>query len=310
MQFDLTDLRLFVATAESLSLTRGSARQHLSLAAASSRVKALETRSGTALLERGARGVRLTPAGEAFLHHARALLRQTEQLRAELREYTGGLRGHVRVFANTTAAAAFLPRIPPTYLAAHPKINIDLQEKPNGEIARGVRESRADIGIVAGQVDTTGLTATHFNTDRLVLVVPRGHALARRKAVAFAETLEEDHVGMHASSTLHAYLTDIAQRLDRPLKLRIQLANFDALCRMVGAGVGVGVVPETTARRNLAAMAIRQVELTDAWRWRERFVLVREGEVQPEYARALIDVVCAHYDTKSNEPDASHARRA
>jgi DNA-binding transcriptional LysR family regulator len=310
MQFDLTDLRLFVATAESLSLTRGSARQHLSLAAASSRVKALETRSGTALLERGARGVRLTPAGEAFLHHARALLRQTEQLRAELREYSGGLRGHVRVFANTTAVTDFLPDILPTYLAAHPKINIDLQEKPNGEIARGVRESRADIGIVAGQVDTTGLTATHFNTDRLVLVVPRGHALARRKAVAFAETLEEDHVGMHASSTLHAYLTDIAQRLDRPLKLRIQLANFDALCRMVGAGVGVGVVPETTARRNLAAMAIRQVELTDAWRWRERFVLVREGEVQPEYARALIDVVCAHYDTKSNEPDASHARRA
>ncbi|HMS07580.1 MAG TPA: LysR substrate-binding domain-containing protein [Burkholderiaceae bacterium] len=301
---------LFVATAESLSLTRGSARQHLSLAAASSRVKALETRSGTALLERGARGVRLTPAGEAFLHHARALLRQTEQLRAELREYSGGLRGHVRVFANTTAVTDFLPDILPTYLAAHPKINIDLQEKPNGEIARGVRESRADIGIVAGQVDTTGLTATHFNTDRLVLVVPRGHALARRKAVAFAETLEEDHVGMHASSTLHAYLTDIAQRLDRPLKLRIQLANFDALCRMVGAGVGVGVVPETTARRNLAAMAIRQVELTDAWRWRERFVLVREGEVQPEYARALIDVVCAHYDTKSNEPDASHARRA
>lgn len=310
MQFDLTDLRLFVATAESLSLTRGSARLHLSLAAASSRVKALETRSGTALLERVARGVRLTPAGEAFLHHARALLRQTEQLRAELREYSGGLRGHVRVFANTTAVTDFLPDILPTYLAAHPKINIDLQEKPNGEIARGVRESRADIGIVAGQVDTTGLTATHFNTDRLVLVVPRGHALARRKAVAFAETLEEDHVGMHASSTLHAYLTDIAQRLDRPLKLRIQLANFDALCRMVGAGVGVGVVPETTARRNLAAMAIRQVELTDAWRWRERFVLVREGEVQPEYARALIDVVCAHYDTKSNEPDASHARRA
>ena len=310
MQFDLTDLRLFVTTAESLSLTRGSARLHLSLAAASSRVKALETRSGTALLERVARGVRLTPAGEAFLHHARALLRQTEQLRAELREYSGGLRGHVRVFANTTAVTDFLPDILPTYLAAHPKINIDLQEKPNGEIARGVRESRADIGIVAGQVDTTGLTATHFNTDRLVLVVPRGHALARRKAVAFAETLDEDHVGMHASSTLHAYLTDIAQRLDRPLKLRIQLANFDALCRMVGAGVGVGVVPETTARRNLAAMAIRQVELTDAWRWRERFVLVREGEAQPEYARALIDVVCAHYDTKSNELDTSHARRA
>jgi DNA-binding transcriptional LysR family regulator len=168
MQFDLTDLRLFVRTAEEGALTHAAARQHLSLAAASARVKALEQQAGLALLYREARGVRLTPAGEAFLHHARGVLRQTEQLRAELQEYGGGLRGHLRVFANTTAVMDFLPELLPAYLTAHPRINIDLQEKPNAEIARGVRDGRADIGIVAGETDTAGLRAIHFSTDRLV----------------------------------------------------------------------------------------------------------------------------------------------
>ena len=153
MQFDLTDLRLFVRAADEGALTRAALRQHLSLAAASARIKALEEQAGVALFHREARGVRLTPAGDAFLHHARGVLRQAEQLRAELQEYGGGLRGHLRVYANTTAVMDFLPELLPAFMAAHPTINIDLQEKPNGDIARGVREGRADLGIVAGDVD-------------------------------------------------------------------------------------------------------------------------------------------------------------
>ena len=147
MQFDLTDLRLFVATADEGNMTRAAGRQHLSLAAASARIKSLEAQSGLSLLYREARGVRLTPPGEAFLFHARGVLRQAEQLRADLQEYGGGLRGHLRVFANTTAVTDFLPEILPGFLADNPKVNIDLQEKPNPEIARGVLDGRADMGI-------------------------------------------------------------------------------------------------------------------------------------------------------------------
>ena len=308
MQFDLIDLRLFVRAAEEGALTRAAARQHLSLAAASARIKALEQRAGTALLERQARGVRLTPPGEAFLHHARAVLRQTEQLRAELREYGGGLRGHLRVFANTTAVTDFLPELLPAYLREHPRINIDLQEKPNTEIARGVRDGRADLGIVAGEGDTAGLQAIHFSTDRLVLVAPRGHPLARLRRVAFVDTLEHDYIGMHTGSTLQAYLNQITEQLGTPLRLRIQLSSFDAMCRMIGAGVGIGVVPETTARRNLVPMKLAQVELSDEWRSRERRVLVRAGEPVPGYAQDLIDLLCAHF-AAPRPPAAARARK-
>lgn len=295
MHFDLTDLRLFVLTAEESNITRAAARQHLSLAAASARIKALEIQAGLPLLYREARGVRLTPPGEAFLHHARGVLRQTEQLRTDLQEYSGGLRGHVRVFANTTAVTDFLPEILPGFLFANPRVNIDLQEKPNAEIARGVQDGRADFGIVAGKVDTLGLQSTHFSTDRLVLVTSRQHKLAGRPHIAFAETLDEDAVGMQQGSTLQAFLTQITEQLGKPLKLRIQLSSFDAMCRMIGAGVGVGIVPESAARRNQDSMNLALIELLEPWSVRERHILVREREALPTYAKSLMDAICAHY---------------
>lgn len=312
MHFDLTDLRLFVRTAEEGALTRAAARQHLSLAAASARIKALEEQAGSPLLYREARGVRLTPAGDAFLHHARGLLHQTEQLRAELQEYSGGLRGHLRVFANTTAVMDFLPELLPAFLASHPRISIDLQEKPNADIARGVRDGRADVGIVAGAVATTGLRAIHFSTDRLVLVTARGHPLARRRSVAFADTLAYDYIGMHTGSTLQAHLTRITEQLGRPLKLRIQLTSFDAMCRMIGSGVGIGVVPESTARRNLQGMGLAQIELTDDWQWRERRALVREGEALPSYTEALLETLRRHFEAAapSRAAEPAHATRS
>src|SRR5450830_1728075 len=270
MQFDLTDLRLYVQTAEALNLTRAAAAQHLSLAAASARIKALEAHAGLPLFYREARGVRLTPAGEAFLHHARGVLRQTEQLRLDLQEYTGGLRGHLRVFANTTAVTDFMPEILPPFLAADPR-------------------------IVAGQIDTLGLQAIHFSTDRLVLVTAHGHRFARRKSIAFAETLDEDAVGMQHGSTIQAFLAQVTERLGKPLRLRIQLASFDAMCRMIGAGVGIGVVPVSAARRNQQAMKLALIELTDAWAVRERYVLVRDQATLPPYTQTLVNALVAHY---------------
>ena len=301
MHFDLTDLRLFVLTAEEGNLTRAAARQHLSLAAASARIKALEAQAGLPLLYREARGMRLSPPGEAFLHHARGVLRQAEQLRTDLQEYGGGLRGHVRVFANTTAVTDFLPEILPGFLAGNPRVNIDLQEKPNAEIARGVLDGRADIGIVAGQVDTLGLQALHFSTDRLVLVTARAHPFSNHTSIAFAETLEEDAVGMQQGSTLQTFLAQVTDKLGKPLKLRIQLSSFDAMCRMIGAGVGVGIVPESAARRNQDSMNLALVELLEPWSVRERYILVRERETLPAYAKSLIEAIFAHYQKASQQ---------
>ncbi|KAB2893316.1 MAG: LysR family transcriptional regulator [Burkholderiaceae bacterium] len=291
MQFDLKDLRLFLQVAQTGSLTRAAEQSHLSLAATSARIKALEEQSGMPLLVREARGVRLTAPGEAFLFHARALLEQTRQLQADLQEYGAGLRGHVRVFANTTAVTDFLPDILAAYLTRHPHISVDLQERPNARIADDIREGRADLGIIAGEVDTHGLASLHFSTDRLVLVTPATAGWLAREDVGFAEVLHERFVGMHRGSTLQGFLDQIGQQLGQTLKLRIQLSSFDAMCRMVAAGVGIAVVPESAAQRNRTVPGLHQVRLRDAWAVRPRYMLVRDAQALPPHVQALMAAV-------------------
>ena len=148
MRFDLVDLRLMVRVAEASSLTRGAEASSISLPAASARVKNLEEYIGAKLLYRTSQGVTLTPPGQAFVQHARAVLDQIEHLRSDLQEYTTGLKGQVRVFANTTSLGEYLPPVLRSYLQAHPDANIDLRERPSHDIIRAVADGQADIGIV------------------------------------------------------------------------------------------------------------------------------------------------------------------
>lgn len=294
MDFDQLDLRLFLAVARVSNITRAAQSQHLSLPAASARIRGLEALAGVSLLARQARGVRLTPAGEAFLRHARVLLRQTDDLRADLQEYARGLRGQVRIHANTTAVTDILPAVLPGFLRANPQVNVELKERQNREIVVDVQDGQADVGIVSTRMDAPGLRAIHFSTDELVLVVPVKHRFARRKVIAFPDTLDEAHVGMHAGSTIREQLATVTAQLGRSLRLRVELASFDAVCRMVAAGVGIGIVPAISARRHLGELPLVQVELSDGWRVRERYALLREGEAPNAFAQALVDALVAH----------------
>lgn len=293
MHFDLVDLRLMVRVAESNSLTRGAEASHMSLPAASTRIKNLEESIGAKLLYRTSQGVTLTPPGQAFVHHARQVLGQIEHLRGDMQEYAKGIKGHLRVFANTTALGEFLPPVLRSYLRTHPDVNIDLRERLSHDIVRAVSEGQTDIGIVAGHVRTENLQTIPYRQDRLVLVVPTEHALADAGEVAFAQTLDLDHVGLHESSAIHAFLRQVCDGLHRSLRLRIQVGNFEAACRMIEAAVGVGILPESAARRHAQTMAIRIVPLTDDWAVRAMHVCVRSLEALPMFARDLVDLLVA-----------------
>lgn len=295
MDFNLTDLRLFVLVTDEGSITRAAEKQHLSLAAASTRIKALEEQVGQQLFYRQARGVTVTPPGEAFLHHALGVLRQVHQLQTEMQEYAGGLRGHVRLYANTTAVTDFLPEILAPFLTANPRVNVELQERPNSEVAKGVLDGRADLGIVSGPMDIQGLQAIHFSTDHLVLVVQAQHRFASYAEISFADTLEDNHVGMHATSTLHEFLDQVTEKLGKVLKLRIQVNSFDGMCRMIAAGVGIGVVPESAALRCAKDLDVCLVPLIEPWSIRKRHILFRDQSKLPNYAHALVQAICDHY---------------
>ncbi|MGJ7475031.1 LysR family transcriptional regulator [Pseudomonas fulva] len=288
MHFDLADLRLFIHIGESPSLTQGARRAHLSPAAASARIKALEAQLDTRLLYRDSRGVELTPAGHTLLSHARLVMRQVDYLKAEFTQFGGDSAGHIRIFANTTAVTEFLPEVLAGFLAQRPGVTVDLQERLSRDIVRGVLDGSTDMGIIAGPVEASGLQVMHFSTDRLVLIVPTGHELASRRQVTLKQTLAYQHIGLHDGSTLLTFLRDQVERMGETLALRIQLSGFEAICRMVEAGVGIGIIPESSASRHSHTMNLVTIALDEPWAERERSILVRELEALPGTVRALI----------------------
>ena len=288
MSFDLVDLRLFLHVVEAGSITHGAERVHLALAAASTRIRNMEAVLGTPLLHRERQGVQPTPAGRTLLRHARLMLQQAERMRGELGEYAQGLRGQVRLLSNTNALMEFLPEPLSLFLAAHPQVNIDLEEKLSDEIVAAIADGTADIGIVAGTVAVAGLEVFPFRVDRFVLVVAPGHALAALDRIAFADVLDHDFIGLERTSALQRFLSEKADRIGRRIKLRVQLRSFDAICRLVSCNVGIGVVPETTAERSARAMALHRIALADDWALRELRIVVRREADLPLYARDLV----------------------
>jgi DNA-binding transcriptional LysR family regulator len=288
MRFDLTDLSLFRHVVEAGSITNGALRANLALGAASTRIRHMEESLGAALLTRGRQGVVPTQAGRTLLTHARALLHQAERLQEDLGAYAGGAAGQVRLLSNTNALAEFLPEALSAFLAAHPNISIDIEERLSDEIVGLIAEGVADIGIVAGTVDTGALETYPFRKDRFVLVVPSDHPFAKRSAVSFADVLDQEFVGLDRSSAIQRFLADKAARIGKPLKLRIQLRSFDAICRLVESNVGIGIVPQTTARRARPTMAISAIPLADKWAVRELTICIRGMEQLPSYARQLV----------------------
>lgn len=283
-RFDLADLRLFILVAEEKSLTRAARAMPLSLAAASLRIKSLEARLGLRLLYREPTGVTLAPAGLTLLRHARRMMRHAALLQSAMDRHRQEITGHVRIYANTTAVSEFMPAVLRDFLRGHPAISVTLEEKLNPDIAQGVRDGAADLGVVAGPVAVRGLRVIPFSTDRLVVAVAHGHALAAQSGVRFAATLDYPQVGMHAGSSLLHFLEQQAAEAGRAPQWRVQVSGFDALCRMVEAGVGIGILPASAARRHQAGLTL--LDLDEAWARRERSIVLRQPA--PRYVQALI----------------------
>jgi molybdate transport repressor ModE-like protein len=293
VRFDLTDLRLFVQVAETASITHGAEQTKMALASASARIRGMEAVLGVPLLERHPRGVKLTPAGHALVHHAHVVLQQLERMRGELGKYAHGLKGHVRLLSNTIASTEFLPEALGSFLASHPNVDIELEERPSHEIVQAVGAGFADVGIVVDLVDLANLETFPFATDQLVLIAPRDHPLGSFRQIAFREILGQEFVGLNSANALQNYLGQQAVRAGRTLKLRVQLSGFDAIGRMVEHGVGIAVVPET-ATRFRRRRAITVVRLTDAWALRKLILCVRRFDNLSDQAKQLIDHLKGH----------------
>ena len=226
-----------------------------------------------------------------MVHHARAVLQQVERLRGELGDYARGLKAHLRLLANTVAVHEFLPTALAPFLVTNPQLDIELEERPSYRIVAAIAEGVAELGIVSDAVERGSLEAFPFRHDRLVVVAPKRHPLARRREIRLAEIVHEDFIGLAEGSALQDYLGDYARREGGPLRLRVRLASFDAICAVVAAGAGMAIVPVSAAERARASVAIAR--LREPWAERRLLLVARRAAELAGPARRLLELLSA-----------------
>ena len=288
MRFDLVTLNLVLAIAESGNITRAAEREHLALAAASKRLKDLETRLGVQLFERRARGVELTEAGRALVRHIRSLNASLHALESEVVEFSRGVKGHLRIAANAAAIAECLPADLAAFSREHPQIRISLEDMTSADVQVAV----ADVGVFVPPLTDKRLATWPYRAGELSVVLPQGHPLAAaRGALNFDALLDYDMVGLHMGASVHELMLQRALERGRTLNARLQVRGFDAIAQLVSEGLGVAVLPAVVAQRfaRLFALAVRPLD--EPWARRRYLLAAQAQEVLPTVVQRFVDTL-------------------
>lgn len=287
-RFDLVTLRLFVAVVDAGSLTAGADRFGISLAAASKRIAELEQHCGTALLQRGQRGVTATSNGQALHRHAIEVIAQLEQLALAVDDFQSGASGHLRLWANPSAFGGFLPRVLASYAQRHPNVRIDLEDSLSEDAVRAVQKGVAELAIIGDNVPCEGLETFVCNVDRLVLLVPAGHAMKGASEVPVERALDHDLVTLPRSASLTRKVMAAAEAVGKIARIRVQVRSFDSMCRMVACGMGLAILPHAAAQLYAQALGLRIVMLQGLEVERRLLVAMRRrGELSPQASELL-----------------------
>lgn len=285
---DIDSLALFVRAAELRSLTKAAEASHIGLAAASRRMALLEHRFGAPLLERSPRGVDLTPAGATLVGHAKALLMVINQMQADMKDHATGRRAALRIMANTSAMTEFLPSDLAEFSRLRPDVHLVVEERWSAEIVKAVQSAEADLGIIVDAQPIEGLDLFPYRSDRLSAVMPSDHPLTALANMQFIDVLDHDVVALEGGSAMMRLLASQAVVAEKTLQLRIQVRSFEAVCRMVQSGLGVGLLPYQAAIELGRGMSLVVRPLPEEWAERRMQICVRRERAKASSVEALL----------------------
>lgn len=290
---DIDSIALFVKAAELRSLTRAAESSNMGLAAASRRISLLEHRLKAPLLERSPKGVELTPAGETLLVHAKAMLLQLNQMQADMDDHGTGRRGQLRILANTSAMAQFVPDDLARYAQLNPDVRLIVGERWSGQIVAALLSGDADLGIIVEGASTEGLDVFPYRSDRLAVIVPEGHPLAEGEMADYVDVLDYDVIALESGSSMMRLLAEQAVHLEKGLQLRVQVRGFEVVCRFVQSGLGVGLLPYQAARAMAQSMGLAVRALSDEWAVRHMLTCIKKDRPPSLSLARLLETLAA-----------------
>ncbi len=214
------------------------------------------------------------------MQHALILFQGFEQLSNELSEYSKGVKGHIRLWANMSALTEFLPSALASFLKDNPEIQVEVEEQLSGDIVRALMDGIADIGVFAEGPITTGLETQIMGSDQLVIACSKAHDLSKRKNITFNECLEYDFVSLNKGSSLLELTSRCAEKLGKQMRLRIQVRSYDAMCQMIAVNLGIGVLPLQACAAQIKALGLKVIHLEDAWAKRNLLVAIKANTHQ------------------------------
>ena len=288
-RLDPVSLRLFRAAVEERSLAQAAGRENIALSAASRRIAEMEARLGTLLLHRHDRGVTPTAAGDVLMGHLGTLFDLLDRIGTDMDAFASGTRGTVRLHANMSAMSASLPEALAGFLPAHPGINLLLEERYSADILHAVATGTADVGLLSGTAQAPGLHLRPWRSDRLVVVLPHGHALASRPSLRFAELDGVPFVAQPPETALQRLYLQHAAADGIVLAERVRVSGFDGVRRMVEAGLGVAILPAAVAVPYAGLLRIETRPLLDDWAERPLALCTRDPRTLSAAARLLVE---------------------
>ena len=298
-RFNLTTLTLVASIARAGSISKGARALNLAIAAASKRVADFEVELGVAIFYRRPSGMVITEAGRAIFGHILNVLGDLDRLNREAADLVSSDRGKIRLWVSHAAISGTLPNELATFVRSNPNIAIEMEERESTAIIKAIHENSADIGIFGTMGNTAGLATFLYRTEELVLVVPAKHALRKRRRISLAAAAQYDFVGLLRETPLAVRLDYEAKRLGQAPSVRVEVRTVEAMCRMISAGLGIGILPLVAVQPFMGVLRLHTLALTEGWATRELMLGVRDVNSLPNAAGLLLEHLRAGSRKKS-----------
>ncbi len=282
--------KMFVAIAEEGSIARAAARENIVPSAVSKRLAELEAMLGVALVERGRRGIAVTPAGETLLYHARLILQAIDHMHAEMSDYVQGVRGHVTLRVSASSLLSGLPLDIQGFLALNRQVKITIEERETPLIVRDIIESKADLAVAPAMFPSEELQYLPYKDktyDFAVAMLP-DHPLAALETISYSQTLSFDQVEQNQATAVVQLMDHVTRQCAVTRRTRIRVRGWEAVCRMISYGMGIGIVPSVLEASYGAFLKLHFVPLTDNWAHQRIYLIARDFEALPAASKALV----------------------
>lgn len=251
---ELQQLRYAVEVASALSFTRAAERCHVTQSALSHQIAALERELGQRLFARSSRSVRLTEAGEAFVPHARAALRATEQAKEHAAAAAGDIVGTLRIGVIPTVAAVDVPLVLAAYRARHPAARVELRVGNSDSLMAQVRRDDLDVALLGLREDVrpSGVASRELSAERLVAVLPEGHPLVGVASVRLHDLAGMTFADFPAGTSGRSQSDDAFARAHVERDVAFEADSAELILSLVAAGLAVTLLAPDVVSRSVA----------------------------------------------------------